>query len=93
MTASAQAALDAMAAAEDEAREIAGDWRSHPTIGVGRWARDRVRLIERDRDTLERHAATDYGDGQRSCEVCGVHSPCHDLQAVIRYWCHKEETA
>jgi hypothetical protein len=83
MTASAQAALDAMADAEDEARRFSAQ----------RIYRERLRLIERDRDTLALHQPTDYGDGQpASCEVCGVHSPCDDLQAVIRYWCHDEET-
>jgi hypothetical protein len=89
MTASAQAALDAMAAAESVARNVIAVER----LPFKTWARDRVRLIERDRDTLELHAATDYGDGKlASCEVCGVHSPCLDMTAVIRYWCHDEET-
>jgi hypothetical protein len=61
MTASAQAALDAMAAAESVARNVIAVER----LPFKSWARDRVRLIERDRDTLELHAATDYGDGQR----------------------------
>jgi hypothetical protein len=91
-----QAALDAMAAAEQEAREFevgAFTLALIPHMGrVNDWARDRVRLIERDRNTLELHAPTDYGDGElASCEVCGVHSPCDDLQAVIGYWCHDEE--
>jgi hypothetical protein len=77
-----------MAAAESVARNVIAVER----LPFKSWARDRVRLIERDRNTLELHAATDYGDGQRSCEVCGVHSPCDDLAAVIGYWCHDEET-
>jgi hypothetical protein len=91
MTASAQAALDAMAAAEQEARVVVDEW-VNTELSV-RWARDRVRLADLHRETLELHEPTDYDDGKlASCEVCGVHSPCHDLQAVIRYWCHDEET-
>jgi hypothetical protein len=89
MTASAQAALDAMAAAEQEARGWSSPWPDAPKSE--RWARDRIRLIERDRDTLELHAATDYGDGRPSCEVCGFYSPCDEMRAVIGYWCHDEE--
>jgi hypothetical protein len=89
MTASAQAALDAMAAAESVARNVIAVER----LPFKSWARDRVRLIERDRDTLELHKPNDYGDGQPpSCDVCGDYSPCLDLQAVIGYWCHDEET-
>jgi hypothetical protein len=91
MTASAQAALDAMAAAESVARNVIAVER----LPFKSWARDRVRLIERDRDTLELHAPNDYGDGQPNPparSAADVHSPCLDLQAVIRYWCHDEET-
>jgi hypothetical protein len=85
-----QAALDAMAAAESVARNVIAVER----LPFKSWARDRVRLIERDRETLALHQPTDYDDGQLpSCEVCGVHSPCDDIAAVIGYWCHDEETA
>ena len=98
-----QAALDAMRAAEDEAREWLGDVElaDPPERGalgslVARWARDRLRLVERDRATLERHTAQPAWDGAESCARCSftdpptktwhVMWPCDDAAAVIGYW-------
>lgn len=79
-----KAALDAMAAAEQEAREaLRAKWFDDSL--AGRWARARVALVARDRATLERHTP-------QRCAFCnareihGSPSQCPDLLAVIDYW-------
>lgn len=92
--------LDAMTRAEDEARETVewtrrddkSDWWLH------RWARDRVRLVARDRATLERHEPNLSGkrrllpEADQTCLGC-THGgatrylpDCPERRAVIAYW-------
>jgi hypothetical protein len=77
-------ALEAMTRAEQDAKRY----------GYSDWARDRLRLIARDRATLERHRArTEHdGDYRKAGEFCSSclgaerRWPCPDAQAVIDYW-------
>lgn len=93
-----QAALDAMRAAEDEAR-----WIVDNVFTLRRWADDRLRLVERDRATLERHRASlvSYGHTEHggigeaeTCWFCSLPTPtwpCPDAAAVIGYWTQEDE--
>lgn len=78
--------VQAVQARLDEAeREICAlEPVGQPEIVV-RWARDRLRLVARDRATLERHTlrreAADF------CPSCIVAQwPCDIVQVVIDYW-------
>lgn len=82
----AQAALDAMAHAEIEAKRYADPSDARK---IAEWARDRVALVARDRATLERHSPDEEfpmwcGDG--GCGELKVDWPCADARAVIDYW-------
>lgn len=116
-----QAALDAMAAAEQEARSWLNRWAVLGAVtGLGetvaafkygamrddgektrdeqhgRWARDRVALVVRDRATLERHKATPFEielpERAQLCAGCTWGGStrhlltCPERQAVIDYW-------
>jgi hypothetical protein len=81
-----EAALELMAEAEQEARELSR-WPHNESARPARWARDRLRLIERDRATLQRHRdAGIAGQWHMGCAACGREWPCPDAAAVIRFW-------
>lgn len=91
-------ALAAMNAAEAEAIGILGlyEYKETPTSSLLReWAHARIRLIPRDRSTLDRH----YEASNRTCAICvdttlmgdrlerrDVLYPCPEARAVIDYW-------
>lgn len=80
-----QAALDAMAAAEREARTVVDEW-VNTELSV-RWARDRVVLVARDRATLQRHRAKRSAVGPLCVACHDFHYwPCPDARAVIDHW-------
>lgn len=102
---SVDAALAAMDTAEQEARKILVVIARNENEGT-RYAailRDRLRLIQRDRETLQRHAIED-GERFNEARFCGYCFsldtesgdalytlwPCPDAQAVINHWTENE---
>lgn len=90
-------------AAMDAAEQLARGWREHGAVFdshwkhemVNRWARDRLRLIARDRLTLERHTDHEYptrdmrpgGSVYVVSHRCGDgNRPCKAARDVIDYW-------
>jgi hypothetical protein len=87
-------ALEAMARAEDVAKAVLRA-ESMPFKG---WARDRVRLVARDRETLQRHTPDVSGlrgqlpETEQTCLGCTFGGSarwlpdCPEREAVIDYW-------
>jgi hypothetical protein len=75
-----QAALDAMTKAEQEARGARGDGGARES-----WAYDRLRLIERDRESLDLHQPDMDGFGA-ACAKCGTFDPCEWQVDIVGYW-------